>query len=119
MHLTARIAPSNLPINNMDKARVTRLLEGAGITQSNGEGIYTAPRGQNLFDSSAAAIEHALTSATLPQNEGTLTNGWRQLRTAQGTYGSNYVMRQSVASAGYMTLQATEALYPYFQTKTS
>jgi hypothetical protein len=86
------------PSTNTDRARVTHP-KAPGIANTNEERNRQNARGQTLSDS--PAIKYALTSATLPQNGETL-NGWCQLDpSAQGTSGSNYVMRQPVASAGY------------------
>jgi hypothetical protein len=109
MQLTARLSASNPPEVAGDAAWVAATLGLAGIYG----GDYSTPAGVDL----ALALSTAQSIITDVGNQDLEQrgHGWASFPADLcGDFQSNYAMRAYVALDGYMQLQATEALYPFY-----
>lgn len=116
MQLTARIAPYNPARNGSDQARVDRNLKAAGIDN----GKYKHQPGQDLQCSFNATKVKMVAVSKSKKNSMDLGHEWSTLRSSvQGDFGTNYLVRQTVATAGYLQLTQSEALYPTYTGESS
>lgn len=111
MQLTARIAPYSPARNSSDQACVDANLKAAGI-----EGrIYKPQKGQNLQAFFKKTQYNMVAVAESPLNSMDMGHNWTSLRShVQGDFGSNYAVRESVATTGYLMLKSDEAIYPTY-----
>lgn len=115
LQLTARLSLFNLPEVGFDIARVTGILQRAGMTR----GSYTTPSGVNL---TAAVVDAVNTTASIRQDPiqfsqhfVKLGNDWSQLRANySGDFKQHYTVRAFVAAQGYLQLKASQAMYPVY-----
>ncbi|KAJ6032746.1 DUF1254-domain-containing protein [Penicillium herquei] len=113
MQLASRIAPYNPARNSSDQACIDANLKAAGIDH----GKYEPQADQNLDDSFNVTQSQMATVARSPMNSMSLGNNWKSLQSSvQGDFGTNYLLREYVATTGYLMLTQSEALYPTYST---
>ncbi|KAJ7482013.1 hypothetical protein FB451DRAFT_1444865 [Mycena latifolia] len=118
IQLTARLAADNPPEVAADVASITATLEEAGISVT--ARTYTAPAGVNLSQAYATAEAVLFGVATDPAVFEPVGGGWVEMVPALcGDFLSNYAARALIAAQAYLQLQASEALYPTFETSTT
>ncbi|KAJ5710313.1 DUF1254-domain-containing protein [Penicillium malachiteum] len=113
MQLTSRIAPYNPARNSSDQSCVDANLKTAGIRHGKQE-----PQANQDLDASFNATQTEMAAvAGSPVNSMSLGNNWTALQSSvQGDFGTNYLLREYVATTGYLMLTQTEALYPTYST---
>ena len=88
---------------------VQEMLATAGI----GNGTYTVPPGVDLEAANATAMQEAVAPLSRPGVVQDLGHGWSMLASQYtGDFGTNYGIRDIIASTGYLMLKAPNALYP-------
>lgn len=111
MQLTARIAPNSPARNSSDQARVDANLKAAGIEG----GKYKPQPGQDLQSSFNQTQRAMVAVSGSSVNSMDMGHNWTSLQShVQGDFGTNYLVREYVATTGYLMLTAAEALYPTY-----
>ncbi|KAJ5720199.1 DUF1254-domain-containing protein [Penicillium malachiteum] len=113
MQLTSRIAPYSPARNSSDQSCVDANLKAAGIEH----GKYEPQAGQEVEYSFNVTQHQMSIVASSPVNSMSLGNNWTALQSSvQGDFGTNYLLREYVATTGYLMLKQSEALYPRYST---
>jgi len=113
LQLTARLSLFNLPEVGSEIAKVTAILQLAGLSR----GSYTTPSGVNLTlaKADAAAAVSSVHGGLVSHYFLELQNGWSQLRDEySGDFKEHYNVRAFVASQGYLQLKVDQAVYPVY-----
>jgi len=107
----AAILPSNLPIDQNERYRVSSLLGLAGLHN----GRYSSPSSLDLSAAYTNATNAINTITALPQNINNVGNNWQlAYPPEEGKFGNNYASRALVAQTGYQQLVPWITLYPGF-----
>ncbi len=114
LQLTARLSLFNLPEVGSEIARVTVILQLAGLSR----GSYTTPSGVDLPSAmkNAAATIASVFGNQFDRYFRHLDKNWYMLRDIySGDFKEHYVVRAFVAAQGYLQLKADQAIYPVYK----